>query len=200
MDGRTLASKHPEQRQPPAERVKRGSHLWLIAACALLLALVVQTLRLRASSAATAEAGDTIRALQLAERTYKRAILLNIMSALPSEAILPSDGIYMIVDRKCGACQLALDSFAIKGTTREVRVASFADDATVTRSWLSDIGLPFDVVDAPLDSTFLDELPQTVTPLFLEFARGEPVDIHIGQPRTSWYDTRPDRSQGPDGS
>lgn len=92
----------------------------------------------------------------------------------------------MVVDRRCGACETALNAFRRSANPPEVRVVSFTDSAAVLQDWMAELKLPFVVVEAPPTATFLRGLPRTVTPLYLEFEHGDPVDLHIGQPKEAW--------------
>lgn len=133
-----------------------------------------------------AQQSQEIQRLELSTRVYERALLDDVGRAVLDDGPLPSTGIYMIVDRRCAACDAALETFRRNGARAEIHLASFGDRPDVLRSWASDLQLAFSVVDVPLESTFLSRLPRTVTPLYLEFEDGQPVSLHIGQPRENW--------------
>lgn len=160
---------------------------WLLAIVALMIALGVQTSRLHDRSAEIEARDRRIRLLEIGERTFKRALLSDISAAWKDDPRLPPEGVYMIVDRRCGACARAFEAFRQRATVPNVRVVSFSDSASVIREWLKEYDLSFQAMEVGRDSSALRKVPDTVTPLYVEFDRGEPVDIHVGMPKESWF-------------
>lgn len=152
----------------------------------------MQTHRIKRSAAESTNTREYIVSLELAKRTYERAVLEQIADLVDSEQNLATAGIYMIVDRACRACQSALETISESGSSYNISIASFRDDPIILESWLSSLDLHLNVVHVPLDSTFLAKMPRTVTPVFLEFQNGEPAGLHIGQPKDQWLSVNRD--------
>lgn len=171
------------------ERVTRV--LWVFAMVSLVLAVFVQSDRLRRHRAASAEMAQDFAKLS-AEASVIRTQLIDELNRaftaapLPSSKLAGSRVVYALVDDGCAASILALERLAFGEFSFDLLLSSVTMPADQRQQWLERFGSRAAWVDFPVDHPMLARIPQGVTPVFIEVSMGEVVDLVIGQPREEW--------------
>ncbi len=167
---------------------------WSLVVVVLLLSSTVSARRASTANSALDACEEDRRIFAAESRGLGRVVMELIsddlsrgMSALDPG---PSHKVYLILDTECNPCRRLVQWAAGAGMAVEIEVASFTDGPAELQAWLDELGSSLEVVSVPLDRTFLRHLPRSVTPLFLEFDAGSPLEIRVGRPSESWFQSK----------
>lgn len=166
-----------------SERVLVGISLIILASVASF-----QTIQLRLERRLGTERLTELRLATISQTALEGVLLDYIWGDQAEDATVGEveTRLLMVADVACSACTRALSAFTERGMDAELTVASFLDSPHAVDEWLVRVGNSSKVLRVPLDSTAFRHLPRTLTPIFVEFVAGEPVDIHFGPPKDSW--------------